>query len=229
MSQAALDALKSKFSEDVLESGSHRGDEWAVVRVEKIRDIARWLKDGELEMKLLVDLGCVDYLTFDPKNAQRVQELAGGEIRDVDAYLAFSRRVHDEVKLDRPRFEVYYSFYSVTKKHRLRVKVRTNDYEPVVPSITSVFRTADWWERLAWDMSGMRFEGHPNLKRMLLYEEFRGHPLRKDYPHRLRQPLVPERGVKDLLRGPGPGEGGRGVAYAQTRESRKGSKSDAYD
>jgi NADH:ubiquinone oxidoreductase subunit C len=171
----------------------------------------------------------VDYLTFDPENARRVREIAGGEIRDVEEYLRFSRRVHEEVQLSRPRFEVYYSFYSVTKRHRLRVKVRSNDYEPAVPSLASVYRTADWWERLCYDLSGVRFEGHPNLKRLLLYESFRGHPLRKDYPHRLRQPLVAEKGQEDLLRGPGPGEGGRGVAYSQTREARKGSGSDAYD
>jgi len=61
-----------------------------------------------------------------------------------------------------------------------------------VPSITSLYRTADWWERYTYDMFGIEFTGHPNLQRLLLYPEFQGHPLRKDYPVRKRQPLVPE-------------------------------------
>ena len=74
----------------------------------------------------------------------------------------------------------------------------------VVPSVAGVWRGADWFERECFDMYGIRFNGHPDLRRILMYEEFVGHPLRKDYPHRGRQPLVPERRVDDIYRGPGP-------------------------
>ena len=64
---------------------------------------------------------------------------------------------------------------------------------PTVPSLAGLWQSANWAEREIWDMFGVRFEGHPNLKRILLYEEFVGHPLRKDYPYDRRQPLVDER------------------------------------
>ena len=89
-----------------------------------------------------------------------------------------------------PRFEVVYHFYSLAKNHRLRIKVRVDEKEAVVPTLTGLWPVADWFEREAWDMFGIRFEGHPNLKRILMYEEFVGHPLRKDYPYNKRQPLI---------------------------------------
>lgn len=89
-----------------------------------------------------------------------------------------------------PRFELVYHFYSLPKNHRLRIKVRVDEKNPVAPSLTKLWPIADWFEREVWDMFGIRFEGHPNLKRILMYEEFEGHPLRKDYPFNKRQPLI---------------------------------------
>ena len=103
-----------------------------------------------------------------------------------------------------PRFEVVYNLYSTATNHRIRLRVRVPEGDLVVPSVTSVWRGADWFERYCFDMYGIRFTGHPDLRRLLMYDEFVGHPLRKDYPLRGRQPLVPEREVKDIYRGPGP-------------------------
>lgn len=89
-----------------------------------------------------------------------------------------------------PRFEVVYHFYSMQHNHRLRIKVRVSEMDAVAPSLTGLWPIADWFEREAWDMFGIKFEGHPNLKRILMYEEFVGHPLRKDYPITRRQPLM---------------------------------------
>jgi NADH-quinone oxidoreductase subunit C len=94
-----------------------------------------------------------------------------------------------------PRFEVVYHLGSFTSGRRLRVKVPVQEQDPAVESLTSLWRGADWLEREAWDMYGIRFRGHPNLKRVLLYEQFEGHPLRKDYPVNQGQPLVPLREV----------------------------------
>ncbi|MBI5492039.1 MAG: NADH-quinone oxidoreductase subunit C [Deltaproteobacteria bacterium] len=80
-----------------------------------------------------------------------------------------------------PRFEVVYHLYSITRKHRICIKVRVNDGEPV-PSVTSIWPGADWPEREAYDMFGIVFEGHPDLKRIYLAEDWEGFPLRKDYP-----------------------------------------------
>jgi NADH-quinone oxidoreductase subunit C len=89
-----------------------------------------------------------------------------------------------------PRFEVVYHLYSVARGHRLRVKARVPEPEPRVASVTPVWPGANWMEREVWDLYGIRFEGHPDLRRLLLYEEFEGHPLRKDYPKTGRQPLI---------------------------------------
>lgn len=93
----------------------------------------------------------------------------------------------------KPRFETVYHLYSLSKNHRLRIKVQVDEKEAVLPSAVNLWPAANWFEREVWDMFGIRFEGHPNLKRILLYEEFQGHPLRKDYPVNKRQPLVPPR------------------------------------
>jgi len=89
------------------------------------------------------------------------------------------------------RFDLVYHFCSIVHNHRLRVKVQVADGERA-PSLTHLWPIADWFEREVWDLYGIKFEGHPNLKRLLLYEEFKGHPLRKDYPYDMRQPLLPE-------------------------------------
>jgi NADH-quinone oxidoreductase subunit C len=92
-----------------------------------------------------------------------------------------------------PRFEVVYHLYSITRNHRLRVKVPVPEDDPVVSTASGVWKSAIWAERETFDMFGIRFAGHPDLRRILMYPEFRGHPLRKDYPLNGRQPLVPER------------------------------------
>lgn len=97
-----------------------------------------------------------------------------------------------------PRFEVIWHLYSIPRKHRIRLKVRVTEENPVVPALTLVWPGMNWHEREAWDLYGIRFTGHPNLKRVLMYEEFVGHPLRKDYPIDKRQPLIPMRNVRDV-------------------------------
>jgi NADH-quinone oxidoreductase subunit C len=80
-----------------------------------------------------------------------------------------------------PRYGVSYTLYSFSKNQRVRLRVLTDDS---VPSVTSVWKTANWHERESWDMLGIRFDGHPNLERILMWEGFNGHPLRKDFPIR---------------------------------------------
>jgi NADH-quinone oxidoreductase subunit C len=89
-----------------------------------------------------------------------------------------------------PRFDVVYHLYSTTKKHRIRLKAMLPEEDPVIDSVVEVWPGFGWSEREAYDMYGVRFAGHPDLRRILLYDEFVGHPLRKDYPKERRQPLV---------------------------------------
>ncbi len=86
----------------------------------------------------------------------------------------------------RDRYGVIYSLLSITKGHRLWVKCFANDPSPQVPSVVSIWKGANWLEREVWDMFGVRFTGHPDLRRILTWEAFEAHPLRKDYPLRGR-------------------------------------------
>ena len=204
MSQNALDLFSARFGSAVLATGCSHGDEWARVDGSHIAEMARFLKeDAGLKMQLLVDLTCVDYAQFDPA-----------------APLALDAA---------DRFEVIYVFGSVTLHHRLRLKVRVGGGAPAVPSICASYRTANWWERLVWNFYGVRFEGHPDLRRILTYDSFEGHPLRKDYPIHKRQPLTSERGVQDLVRGPGPGPSNLHAPMSQRPGARPNTRSDAYD
>ncbi len=90
----------------------------------------------------------------------------------------------------KPRFEVVYHFLSVVHSFRLRLKLPVAEPEPTVDSLTSLWPSANWYEREVYDMFGIQFTGHPDLRRILLYPEFEGHPLRKDYPIKRRQPLI---------------------------------------
>jgi len=204
MSQKALELFQARFGAAVLKTGTQHGDEWALVDGAHIVEMATFLKnDPALDMKLLADLTAVDYREYDP---QRL------------------------LALDAPdRFEVVYQFASVTLHHRLRLKIRTGGAQPSVPSITAVYRTADWWERLAWDLVGVSFAGHPDLRRIMMWEGFVGHPLRKDYPIHHRQLLTPERNVRDLVRGPGPGLSAKHAPMSQRPGARPNTKSDNYD
>ncbi|MCZ6645857.1 MAG: NADH-quinone oxidoreductase subunit C [SAR324 cluster bacterium] len=96
-----------------------------------------------------------------------------------------------------PRFEMVYHFKSSPLHHRLRVKIPLEESACQVDSIEPLWVAADWYERECWEMYGIDFQGHPNLKFLLRYEGFQGHPLRKDYDKLLMQPLVPMRPVAE--------------------------------
>lgn len=97
----------------------------------------------------------------------------------------------DYLGVKEPRFEVVYHLYSLSRNHRLRLKVELAEENPTIPSVIGVWKSANWMEREAWDLYGIKFEGHPDLRRVLLYPEFEGHPLRKDYEIEQRQPRIP--------------------------------------
>jgi NADH-quinone oxidoreductase subunit C len=118
-------------------------------------------------------------------------EVPAAHIRDAadflcaDADLQFTF-LSDITGVDRfpvePRFEVNYHLLSIERRERVRLKVRAGTSSPVVPTVTTVWPTANWHEREVFDLFGVRFEGHPDLRRILMPEDWEGHPLRKDYP-----------------------------------------------
>jgi NADH-quinone oxidoreductase subunit C len=80
------------------------------------------------------------------------------------------------------RFQVVYNLYSISRNHRLRVKVNVGEEESSIDSVSGIWKTANWHERELYDMFGITVQGHPDLKRILMPEDWEGHPLQKDYP-----------------------------------------------
>lgn len=85
-------------------------------------------------------------------------------------------------------FEVVYHLYSIYKKHRVRLKSPIAPNDPCLSTVTGIWSTANWHERETYDMYGIKFDGHPDLRKILMPDDFEGHPLRKDYPIDGRQP-----------------------------------------
>ena len=115
----------------------------------------------------------------------------------LDAELQFSL-LSDITAVDRldeteERFEVVYHLVSLPTEHRLRIKIAVGEDSASLSSITSLWAGANYLEREVWDMYGIAFEGHPDLRRILMYDEFKGFPLRKDYPVQGKQPRIPLR------------------------------------
>jgi NADH-quinone oxidoreductase subunit C len=90
----------------------------------------------------------------------------------------------------KPRFEVCYQLRSQKHRHRVRLKIAVPEHDPRSPSLAGVWPAFNWQERETFDMYGIHFDNHPDLRRVYLYDEFVGYPLRKDYPKEKRQPLV---------------------------------------
>ena len=183
-----LDAVAARFPDAVIASHAYRGDATLIVRGESLVEIARFLKeDSALRMDFLMDLSAVDYSEFGKAPQPAFFASSGVSVRP-------KSQIPDEDPWPGPprgaRFTVVYHFYSTAHRHRLRLVVPLPESNPEVGSLTALWPGADWLEREVWDMFGVRFRNHPNLKRILMYEEFEGHPLRKDYPVNKRQPLI---------------------------------------
>lgn len=126
----------------------------------------------------------------------------------MDHFIDITAVDYPEREPDEPRFDVILHVRSMQKNHRVRIKTRVGETEDLA-SLASVWPGANWGEREIFDMFGIRFADHPDLRRILMYEEFQGYPLRKDYPITKAQPLVPYREVEGIEKLPpfGPDEG----------------------
>ncbi len=135
------------------------------------------------------------------QHGDRTLIVDGGKIFEIAQFLRDSHGYNVLVDLTavdylprKPRFEIVYHLMNIETKARLRLKIQSDDLPPQVASVTPLWPIANWLEREVWDMMGVKFVNHPDLKRILLYEGFEGHPLRKDYPLHHRQPRI---GPKD--------------------------------
>lgn len=160
MSVRVLERLQANFGAAILETHSQHGDDTAVVDAKKWRDIAAFCKADS----------ALDF----------------NMLTDITAV--------DYPQREEGRLEVVMHLYSINKRHRVRLKARIGDQEldtnPEIATVTHLWPGANWLEREVFDMFGVSFTGHPDLRRILMYPEFTGHPLRKDYPANKTQPLI---------------------------------------
>lgn len=181
MSETAGERIVERFPDHVVGTSKDLGDDVVVVRREGLLDVLAFLKK-ELGFNLPLDVTCIDYKAMAPGKPEHVK---------APSQLMFSStNVPLLGKVDGARFEVVYHIRRMTDAAIIRIKVPLTEDDPVVPSAYGIYNGVDWFERETFDMFGIRFDGHPNLKRILLYPEFKGHPLRKDYPRRGYQPRM---------------------------------------
>ena len=163
MSQPLLDRLKKKFGVQITGANAANLDPWIEVAAEALPAVCRFLRDEkDLRFDYLSCISGVDYFEPDAKKAAKVDW--------------------------QPHVEVVYHLWTITHKQSLVLKVILPRWKdgvegelPEVPSVADVWPTADWHEREVYDLSGVYFTGHPNLRRILCPEDWEGHPLRKDY------------------------------------------------
>lgn len=159
--QAFLDHLKSRFGEAITGANLEAIDPWIEVAPQALVEVCTYLRDAEeLRFNMLQCITGVDYYEPDPRKAAK----------------------------EEPRMELVYHLWSVPFKRSLVVKVKLPRWRdgvpgqiPEVATVSGVWRTADWHEREVFDLSGVMFTGHPDLRRILCPEDWVGHPLRKDY------------------------------------------------
>ena len=155
--------LQSRFGDKITGSNLEAMDPWIEVAPDGLVEVMTFLQsDEKLRFDMLNCISAVDYIHTDPKKAAKA---------DFD-----------------PHIEIVYHLSSIAKKHTLVVKVKLprwkDDVEgqlPEIPTVSNIWRTADWHEREVFDLSGINFTGHPNLRRILCPEDWVGYPLRRDY------------------------------------------------
>ena len=146
---------------------------------EDLRSVCLDLRDGEgMKLEMLIDLCGVDYLHYGQAEWNTGDATSTGFGRGVDVEEGQGRPARHE-----KRFAVVYQLMSVSLNHRLRLKVYTHDSEPpMIDSVNEIWPSANWYEREAFDLFGILFDGHPDLRRLLTDYGFIGHPFRKDFP-----------------------------------------------
>ena len=158
-----------------------------VVGAQHLKQVMLQFREApDFKFEQLVDLAGIDYLEFGIDEWNTETASSSGFSRGVEK-ATFGRFTFDDEPvqrmIDSPRYAVVYHLLSVVHNQRLRVKVFCEDNDfPTLPSMVDVWASADWYEREAFDLYGIVFEGHPDLRRILTDYGFVGHPFRKDFP-----------------------------------------------
>ncbi|MDC3240112.1 MAG: NADH-quinone oxidoreductase subunit C [Gammaproteobacteria bacterium] len=176
-SKTKMESIVTKLGAFDIEASMNQSNPEIKVKNDQLIEIAQILREDQ-SYELLLDVIAVDYLTFG--NADWKTNTATNT--------GYSRAVQPTIipEIDatfKDRFAVFYQLLSVSTNQRLTVKVFASESNPpTVPSVVSIWSSADWFEREAFDLMGIHFEGHPDLRRILTDYGFIGHPFRKDFP-----------------------------------------------
>lgn len=172
-------AMSAAFSDGIAEVANHSAELTYEVPADRLLDVALALRDGaEFKFQMCMDICGVDYLEHGRDEWKTQSATASG----------FSRGVtrggpRPPAVASGRRFAVVYHLLSIALNQRLRLRVFcVDDAQPMVDSVTSIWSSADWFEREAFDLFGIMFKGHPDLRRLLTDYGFIGHPFRKDFP-----------------------------------------------
>lgn len=185
--QQLSDKLAQVFSSQLQSNTVDVGEVTIEVAAKDYRDVCLKLRDDEsLGFEMLIDLCGVDYSEYGQAEWTTEESSGTGFSRGVDTASHGHLRFGDDVpekNTDRPRFASVAHLLSVRNNQRLRVRVYAeDDAMPVVPSVADIWSVANWFERESFDLYGIHYEGHPDLRRILTDYGFVGHPFRKDFP-----------------------------------------------
>jgi NADH-quinone oxidoreductase subunit C len=184
---ALAGAIEAKLKSGIERLPTSTGELGFRVAPESLLEVCRTLRDEpELKFEVLIDICGVDYQAYG-KDEWQTSSATGtgfsrGTLRETNPLAAADEEQH-VAYVPAGRFAVVYHLLSITHNHRLRLKVFcANDERPIVDSVYDVWNAADWFEREAFDLYGILFRGHPDLRRLLTDYGFIGHPFRKDFP-----------------------------------------------
>ncbi len=172
-----VEQLKSELANHITDLNLAYGELTIECEAQNLKSIMLELRDQEsFSFDQLIDLCGVDYLSYGEYDWETESASESGFSRGVE------RREAKAYAMDKPRFAVVYHLLSTKKNHRLRVKLFIDEAHLIVPSVHDLWKGANWFEREAYDLYGILFDGHPDLRRILTDYGFIGHPFRKDFP-----------------------------------------------
>jgi len=168
-------AVDQAFESLVIESHIANGELTLIVEVSNLTQIMKGLRDNdEFLFEQLIDVAGIDYLTYGLDEWATQEATSQGFER--------GRHAIPQSRWPKQRYAVVYHLLSVTLNHRIRVKTFVAEDSMLVPSLVNLWNGANWFEREAFDLFGILFDGHPDLRRILTDYGFIGHPFRKDFP-----------------------------------------------
>jgi NADH-quinone oxidoreductase subunit C len=168
-------AVDSHFADKLLSSSIALNELTIEVSADELLNTLKVLRDNDQFLfEQLIDLAGIDYLTYGMDEWATHEATAEGFER--------GRKVSSETAWQGQRFAVVYHLLSVTLNHRIRVRVAISEEQMIIPSVVTLWNGANWFEREAFDLFGILFDGHPDLRRLLTDYGFIGHPFRKDFP-----------------------------------------------